>query len=46
MMWYPSGYYATSEVAYNFYKVLYHLLPAYLLDFASLLVGKRRRWVR
>lgn len=46
MMWYPSGYYATSDVSYTIFKFLYHQLPAYIFDLVHMLCGKRRRWVR
>lgn len=46
MMWYPFGYYAASDLSFTIFKALYHQFPAYLLDFCSFLVGKKRRWVR
>lgn len=45
MMWYPFGYYAASDLSFTIFKALYHQFPAYLLDFCSFLVGKKRRWV-
>jgi len=40
-----SGRYCSNDWSLKFFGTLYHTIPAYLLDFLSAIVGKRRKWV-
>ena len=42
MIWYPSKLrYVSGELAYKTAAFLYHYMPAYLLDFPALLLGRK-----
>ena len=45
MMWYPSAVYCTNYWWFNICLVLFHLIPALLLDLYQLLSGQRLKWV-
>ncbi|XP_059055271.1 putative fatty acyl-CoA reductase CG5065 [Achroia grisella] len=45
-LWYPNGDITTNRVMHEFYRVLFHLLPAYFIDLLMLLLGQKRFMVR
>ncbi|KAI9556292.1 hypothetical protein GHT06_018866 [Daphnia sinensis] len=46
MMWYPGVYYTTNDVSLKINRILFHDLPAHLMDLFLKLTGKPTKWVR
>ena len=45
MMWYPSALYCASSWGFKICILLFHIVPAFLLDIYQLLTGQRIKWV-
>jgi len=41
-LWYPDGCITTNKLHHNINVLLFHWLPAYLIDFILLLLGQKR----
>ncbi|XP_063629941.1 putative fatty acyl-CoA reductase CG5065 [Cydia splendana] len=45
-LWYPDGGITTNYVLHETKRILFHLVPAYLIDFLLLIAGQKRLMVR
>uniref|UniRef100_A0A1L8DYA8 Fatty acyl-CoA reductase n=1 Tax=Nyssomyia neivai TaxID=330878 RepID=A0A1L8DYA8_9DIPT len=45
-VWYPNGTITTNKIVHTISVLLFHWLPAYLIDFLMLLLGQKRFMVR
>ncbi|XP_055916268.1 uncharacterized protein LOC129949069 [Eupeodes corollae] len=45
-LWYPDGCVTTNKYLHNINVLLFHWLPAYLIDFLMLLLGQKRFMIR
>ncbi|XP_043645558.1 putative fatty acyl-CoA reductase CG5065 isoform X3 [Drosophila teissieri] len=45
-LWYPDGCITTNKLHHNINVLLFHWLPAYLIDFILLLLGQKRFMIR
>lgn len=41
-LWYPGGNIRRSKLIHNVIVLLFHWIPAYLIDFLMLLIGQKR----
>lgn len=42
MLWYPGGGVYRNEYVHNFRALIFHWIPAYLIDFLLLLLGRKQ----
>ncbi|KAL4717628.1 hypothetical protein ACJJTC_000777 [Scirpophaga incertulas] len=45
-LWYPNGDITTNKFVHEYQRILFHLVPAYFIDFLLLLCGQKRFMVR
>lgn len=45
MVWYPNPTQVTSKYAYQIAAFFYHHIPAYIIDFLALFIGKKTKLV-
>ncbi|XP_046464442.1 putative fatty acyl-CoA reductase CG5065 [Daphnia pulex] len=46
MLWYPSVHCTMNDLSLKITQILFHYLPAYVMDLFMLATGKRTKWVR
>ncbi|KAM3968447.1 putative fatty acyl-CoA reductase CG5065 [Aphomia sociella] len=45
-LWYPDGDITTNRTLHEFYRILFHIVPAYFIDFLMFILGQKRFMVR
>jgi len=46
MFWYPNPTHVTNKYAYQIATFFYHYIPAYIIDFLALFIGKKTKLVK